>query len=97
MYVGQQVPLIVGSHDRCTGVHWTQMNRALRPMVMFVEMRRNQTIDFIQPFVKRSRVSAKLVLDQIAAMRENVPAILTAGMNLGKFWRGKSQICSPYP
>ena len=93
--MGQQVPGIVGSQTLCTGVHWTQLMRALRPIAMFIEMRMNQTPAFIQPVVKRSMVKAKLVLDQAAQTRSKVPAALTARTNRGKFSYGKSQTCSP--
>ena len=86
-----------GVHDFWTGVHWTQMNTALSPMAMFMEMMMNQIIAFIHLSVSRSMVRAKLVLDQMAAVIENVPAMLAVKTIL--FMRstsnGRSQICKP--
>ncbi len=79
---GQQVPAMRGFHDRCTGVHWTQTNRALSPMAMFIEMMMYQMKTLIHPSVRRSMVKAKLVLDHMAAVREKVPATLMAGSSL---------------
>ena len=52
------------------------MKSALRPMAIFDEIMMNQTDALIQPSVSLKRVSAKLVLDQIAAVNEKVPAKL---------------------
>lgn len=67
------MPSIRTFQDFSIGVHCTQINRALSPMAIFIEMIMNQTTTFIHPSVNRSRVSAKLVLDQMAAVSENVP------------------------
>lgn len=54
------------------------MNRALSPMAMFMEMMMNQTMYLATPSVKRRSVTAKLVLDHIAAVIEKVPPTLMA-------------------
>ena len=87
-----------GFHDLWIGVHCTQTNKALRPMAMFIEMIMNQMTTFIHPCVKRSRVKAKLVFDQMAAVREKVPARLMTlrrvGIN-GNSSGGESHIWYP--
>lgn len=45
---------------------------------MFMEIMMNQTRALVRPSVRRRRVRAKLVLDQMAATREKVPLTLMA-------------------
>lgn len=71
------------------------MKSALSPIAIFDEMMMNQTNALIQPSVRRSRVRAKLVLDQIAATSEKVPAKLITFNIFRKFgylFNGRSQI-----
>lgn len=80
-----------------TGAHCIQMKSALRPMARFIEMMMIQITVFIHPSVNRSKVNAKLVLDQMAAVMEKVPAISITISNLIELLKfsGKSQICKP--
>lgn len=92
---GQHVPGRKGFHDFCTGEHLIHIKSAVRPMAMFMDTRINQTNAFVQPFVMRSSVMEKLVLLQMAAMMEKVPATLVMGTSVVKFSMGKSQMCLP--
>lgn len=73
------------------------MSSALKPMATFIEIMMNQTNPFIHLSVNRSRVKAKLVLDQMAAVMEKLPATLITVSNLMSLLRssGQSQICRP--
>ena len=88
-----------GFHAFSTGVHWTHGRRAVSPIAMFMDMMMNQTMAFIQPLVSRSSVTAKLVLDQMAAVTENVPATLSSTSTLAMSSRlgGMSHVWAPYP
>lgn len=54
-------------------------------MAMFIEMMMNQTIAFVHLSVNRSKVKAKLVLDQIAAVTEKLPAASITVSNVMSF------------
>lgn len=70
----QHVPSTVKSQPFWIGVHCAQINTALSPMAIFIETMINQTRCLAGPSVRRRSVTAKLVLDQMAAVKENVPA-----------------------
>jgi hypothetical protein len=93
----QHVPSTNMFHDFVTGVHWTQGKRALSPIAMFPVIIMNHTSTFCHPWVKRSRVTAKLVFDHMAAVTEKVPATVTRRSRRPIFQRSKSQIWRPYP
>ena len=77
---GQHVPSMKGCHAFWIGLHWIQTNSALSPMPMLVVMMQNQINFLIQPSVRRNKVRAKLVLDQMAAVMDSVPPMLIARM-----------------
>ena len=82
--------MMVGFHDFWMGVHMTKGSKAEIPMAMFIEMMIYQRTHFIQPSVRRSRVTAKLVLDQMAAQIEKTPEAETMGIKGTRSKNGKS-------
>ena len=74
----------------------TKGNSALTPIAVFIEMMINQRTHFIQPSVRRSKVTAKLVLDQMAAQIEKTPAAEMIGMAGRRSKKLTSHECAPY-
>src|SRR3569833_3126692 len=92
---GQHVPGMDMFQPFCTGVHWTQGNNADSPIATFIEMMRHQMRIFMRPSVNRSRVMAKLVFDQMAAVTEKVPATRMTLSSCAMLCISKSQTCRP--
>lgn len=85
-------------HDFSIGVHWIQMNSALRPRAMFMETMMHHTRAHIQPWLTLSSVTAKDVLLHAAARMASVPEMfMGSGILKMKFSTGMSQMCLPYP
>jgi len=95
--LSQQVPCTVMSHRRSKGMQWIQLNRAVKPMAMLVEMSRNHTNMRVLPVVSRRMVSAKLVLDQMDATTDSVPAKVKALIIGTAFAGSMSHECLPRP
>jgi len=84
-----------GFHDRWMGVHATKGSRAVTPMARFMDTMMYQTTHLVQPSVRRSRVTAKLVLDQMAAQMEKTPEAEMMGIRGTRSKNLKSHACAP--
>jgi hypothetical protein len=95
--LGQQEPGSRKLKFLATGVHCTQLKRALRPMATLMVSIANQTATFTQPLEMRSRVSAKDVLLKAAAVREKRPEMYNA-IKMGSKSLGRtSEDAFPHP
>ena len=79
----QQAPSRSGCHIFWMGMHWIQGMAALNAMEMFRVMIRNQTNFLVFPVVRRSRVTAKAVLEKLIALRVVVARLLRMSENRG--------------
>lgn len=86
-----------GFHDLGIGLHMIKGNIAVIPIARFILTIMNHKAHFVQPLVRRRSVTAKLVLDQIAAQMEKTPpAEMTGITGMTSVRKSTSHEWAPY-